>query len=88
LPAHRSTKAVLLSAVPKAIPTAVHTLPDVHDTPKNRTCTAPGTAVGFAVGWTNQRVPFQRSATVPLSAEPTAVQIVAETQDTAIKSLR
>jgi hypothetical protein len=52
-------------------------LVDVHDTPKKRPAVR---AVG--VYWTDQRVPSQRSTSVPsLGLAPTAVQVF-ETQDT------
>jgi hypothetical protein len=64
-------------------PTAVHRLADVHDTPTSPP--APSRAT-FGVCWTFQLWPFQCSASgalVKVPVPPTAVQLVADTQDTA-----
>jgi len=57
---------------------------DVHDTPSKKVSPAVG---GFGVAWTDQRVPFQLSATVPVLSPPTAVHAAGEVQDTPYRML-
>src|SRR5215470_11006079 len=79
------------ASVPSPLPpTAMQVPTDAHDTPDRK-----GPAGGFGVGWIDHVVPFQRSASVTESlpklstAElPTAVQALAEVQDTAARALR
>ena len=62
-------------------PTATHAVADVHDTSPRPVNRRPD---GFGVAWTVQLVPSQRSAKVVLSERrPTAVQALAEVQETA-----
>ncbi|MFL5859704.1 MAG: hypothetical protein ACJ780_02850 [Solirubrobacteraceae bacterium] len=69
-------------------PTAMHALADVHDTPPREvSIVSPRLGVG-GVGWTDQLLPFQRSANVTswpalLRKDPTAVQALPDTHDTA-----
>jgi hypothetical protein len=78
VPVNRSTSVAL-----PVLPTAVHAMPDVHDTPLRLPPPDPNVGVGSI----HQRVPFQCSARVPVPADPTAVQAVAEKHDTPVSSM-
>ena len=70
--------------VPSALPTAVHEVAELHETPSNATSNCPE---GAGTVWSVQLVPFQRTASGWLGkslnpAPPTAVQALAEVQDT------
>jgi hypothetical protein len=70
-------------------PTAVHAVADRHETPSKEAC-MPG--AGLGVGWIDQWVPFQCSASGTSSDEfvaaaPTAVQEVADEHETADREL-
>ena len=84
------------SALVDEYPTAVHAAGEVHDTAVKALCGA----AGLGVAWIAQVVPSQRSASVDWAYElhdephgkmvaelPTAVQAVAEVQDTPVKAL-
>jgi len=69
----------------KPVPTAVHTLAEMHDTPLKRASVS--VPVGFGVAWIDHAVPFHTSASVSgdglaLLDSPTAVHAVALTHDT------
>src|SRR5213080_263950 len=72
-----------------SLPTAIQAVAEPQDTPARK---PPNCLLG--VGWMDQVVPFQRSASVrglpPESSTevPTAVQALAEVQDTAARALR
>ena len=61
------------------LPTAMHALAEVHETPLR-----PLPLAGVGVRWIAQRAPFHRSASVlfPLPLPPTAVQAFADLHDT------
>jgi len=61
----------------RSLPTAVHAVADVHDTPDSTE--NPG---GLGVAWIFQDVPFHASANVPLGPLPTAMHEVADVHDT------
>ena len=67
-------------------PTAVHAFGDGHDTASRSLFLAP---TGFGVGWIDQLVPFQLSASVSwwfaMLLLPTAVQTLGDTHDTAVQ---
>jgi maltooligosyltrehalose synthase len=63
----------------KEIPSAVHEVGDVQDTPFRELDVAP---TGLGVGWIVHFVPFHLSARRALSEFPTAVQAVWEVHDT------
>jgi hypothetical protein len=70
-------------------PAPVQAVADEHDTPRSRLFLAP---VGLGVGWMDQRVPFQCSASVSspeelLKYDPAAVQEVTDGHDTPCKLL-
>jgi hypothetical protein len=58
------------------LPTAVHAVLDVHDTPES------GAPDGLGVVWIDQLVPFHCSASVPVLELPTAVHAVLDVHDT------
>jgi len=63
---------------PCALPTATQELAEAHDTATRKLFRGGGT---LGVRWTDQEVPFHRSASAdPL--EPTSVQAVGEVHDT------
>jgi hypothetical protein len=67
------------------LPTAVHDLADVHDTPSKSV--PPLACCGAGVGWIDHRDPFQRSANGLVEEFPpelpTAMQKVGDVHDTA-----
>src|SRR6266581_4342629 len=77
VPFHRSASVTRAPRTRRTrLPTAVHVLAELHDTPA-------GSAIpGLGVGWTAQVVPFQRSASAPTPVSPTAVHAVADVHDT------
>ena len=84
VPVQRSASVV----APLALPTAVHALAEVHDTPDSTAFVAPD---GFGVVWTVHFVPFQSSAkgvSAPGKSlkDPTAVHVVNDTHETASKT--
>jgi hypothetical protein len=83
VPFQRSaTKVLPLAKLMGAGPTAMHAVAEVHDTPLND----PDVPPGLGVVWTDQPVPFHRSASVvPPGPPPTAVHAVAEVHDTALR---
>src|SRR4029077_18556783 len=66
------------------LPTAVHSLATVHDTPLRE---LPLDPVGLGVAWIAQAVPFQRSARVRPSPCPTAIHAFAALHATARRTL-
>jgi hypothetical protein len=66
------------------VPTAVHAVADVHDTPLSSAAgpESPG-GIGRLSGL--QIVPFQKYANGPVSPNPTAVQTRGDVQDTAVR---
>jgi hypothetical protein len=80
------------SFVLPVVPTAVHEIEDVQDTPRSLLAFA---SLGLGVAWIDHSVPFQYSANVFLSDGipnlmkyvPTAVHEVDEAQDTPSSSL-
>ena len=60
----------------RPLPTAVHAVAEIQDTPPRPKIPIPG------LGTTDQLMPSQDSITVPEPLRPTAVHTVAETQDT------
>jgi hypothetical protein len=88
VPFQRSAKGTMLPALPRADPTAMQAVAEVHDTPLRSALSV--TPMGLGVAWTDQVVPSQRSAMVPSPPEPTltgptAVQAVGEVHDTSVK---
>jgi hypothetical protein len=82
LPLQRSASVKLLLALPEKYPTAVHALPDVHDTPLRAGTTWPG---GLGIGWVDQVLPLQRSAKTSFWKDPTAVHRLPDVHDTPLK---
>ncbi len=82
-PFHASAKVTRAEAL-MVDPTAVHAVAEGQDTALSTPSLAP---VGLGVVWTDQLVPFQTSARVPLSATPTAVQALADGHDTPLSWL-
>ena len=75
VPFHRSANVRWVPARLIEDPTAVHDLDDAQDTPRRLLSVTPA---GFGVGWIDQLLPFQRSASVAsapnaLVMNPTAV---------------
>ena len=88
-PFHRSANAPKMKRPSPSFPTARHEAADMHDTSVSMLMPAPA---GSGVACTVQRRPSHRSASVTwpsdeLSRDPTAVHALAETQDTAARSL-
>jgi predicted secreted protein len=85
VPFHRSANVSWRLVLFVYLPTAVQAVAEVHETALRMLPVAP---VGLGTASIDQLVPFQRSASitclpVALMAPPTAVQAVAEVQDTA-----
>jgi hypothetical protein len=78
-PFHSSASAVWLPRLP-TLPTAMHQAGPAQDTADSA---AP--LPGLGAGWIAHRRPFHRSATVPTSVDPTAVQADADVHDTPAK---
>jgi hypothetical protein len=88
MPFQRSASGTSAPLVP-ADPTAVQAVAEVHDTPVRLLFWAPG---GGGVAWVAHLAPSQRSARLtltplPPSKDPTAVQAVADGQETAERLL-
>ena len=80
-PFHSSASAVwLLLPGPPTLPTAMHQAGPAHDTADSA---APPPGLGTC--WIAHRRPSHRSATVPTSVDPTAVQADADVHDTPAK---
>jgi hypothetical protein len=79
VPFERSANVSCVPALSVTPPTAPQAVVDVHEIPPRLLDVAP---VGFWVFWTDQLVPSQRSAKVPLEEPPTAVHTVADAHDT------
>jgi hypothetical protein len=84
-PSQRSAKRLSAEWAGCAFPTAVHAIAELHDTPLRRLYG------GVGVGMTVQVLPFHRSANAALwvspalSVKPTAMQAVADVQETPSK---
>jgi hypothetical protein len=73
-----------LNEVSRMLPTAMHAVADVHETPVRKLF---GTPAGAGIVWTLQLVPFHRSAmTCAALLLPTAVHADGEVQETAFKN--
>src|ERR1039458_9432728 len=90
LPFQRSATASTPPGALSENPTAVQAFGEVHDTALRFPPVEP---LGVGMAWTRQLVPFHASARFTLrraafsKAEPTAVQAVADAQDTPLKAL-
>jgi hypothetical protein len=82
VPFHRSARVLALGVKGLAAPAAMHAVADVQATPLRKPL--PWGALGVA--WTDQRVPFHRSASGPAPDPPTAVHADAEVQDTPFRA--
>jgi hypothetical protein len=82
VPFHRSARVLALGLKGLAAPAAMHAVADVQATPLRKPL--PWGALGVA--WTDQRVPFHRSASGPAPDPPTAVHADAEVQDTPFRA--
>lgn len=85
VPFHRSASVTWPLPPLSYDPTAVHAVVDVHDT-------ALRSALGWDVGWIDQRTPFHRSANIspeppPSVYDPTAIQAVLDGHDTPLSEL-
>jgi hypothetical protein len=82
LPSQRSASVTVVVPL-EEWPTAVQALADVHDTPDRTVFDAPA---GLGVVWIDHLLPFQPSASatswVPVPCSPTALQALADAQDT------
>jgi hypothetical protein len=67
----------------KSLPTAMHDVVDPQETSTN----PDRVVVVVGVGWIDHRLPFQRSASVPIDEEPTASHSVVETHETPLSVL-
>jgi hypothetical protein len=59
LPFQRSASVVVVPEASVEYPTAMQSVADLHETPLS---TLPAAPVGFGVVWSDQLVPFKRSA--------------------------